>query len=263
MSKSALRMNQIEMILKDRHTIPMKELSDILSVSEMTIRRDLEVLTANNRLIRNIRGMLVYDASQTLESGSYDIANAKDANLTNKILIGQKAAAMVEDNDVIIIDLGSTTEHLARALSSTLNVTVICVSYNVLSPLINKSSLKIHCPGGFFHADTQMFESTESLSFLKNIRARKLFASAAGIHQNLGVTCANNYEAATKKALIEASAERILLADSSKFGQVETTWISEIENYQTVVTDIGLSQEWEQYLDAKGITILKVCTDQV
>ena len=92
---------------------------------------------------------------------------------------------------------------------------------------------------------------------------RDSFASAAGIHQNLGVTCANNYEAATKKALIEASAERILLADSSKFGQVETTWISEIENYQTVVTDIGLSQEWEQYLDAKGITILKVCTDQV
>ena len=258
MSKSALRINQIEMILKDRHSISMKELSDMLQVSEMTIRRDLEVLTSNNRLIRNIRGMLVYDASQTLESSSYDIANAKDANLNNKILIGQKAASMVEDNDVIIIDLGSTTEHLARALSSTLNVTVICVSYNVLSPLINKSNLKIHCPGGFFHADTQMFESTESLSFLKNIRARKLFASAAGIHQNLGVTCANNYEAATKKALLEASAERILLADSSKFGQVETTWISEIENYQTVITDGGLSEEWREYLKEKEISVITV-----
>ena len=258
MSKSALRINQIEMILKERHSMPVKELSDTLQVSEMTIRRDLEILTNNNPFIRNLRGLLVYDTSQSLTSGTYDIANAKDANLSNKIAIGQKAASMVEDNDVIIIDLGSTTEHLAHALSASLNATVICVSYNVLSPLINKSNLKIHCPGGFFHADTQMFESTESLSFLKNIRAKKLFASAAGIHRNLGVTCANNYEAATKKALLQASAERILLADSSKFDQVETTFISEIENYHTVITDSGLTEEWGEYLNEKGITVIKV-----
>lgn len=258
MSKSALRMNQIETILKDRHTISVRELSDILQVSEMTIRRDLEILMANNQFIRNIRGLLVYDTNQSLTSGTYDIANAKDANLNNKILIGQKAATMVEDNDVIIIDLGSTTEHLARALGDSLNVTVICVSYNVLSPLIGKNNLKIHCPGGFFHADTQMFESSESLSFLKNIRARKLFASAAGIHRDLGVTCANNYEAATKKALLQASAERILLADSSKFDQVETTWISEIESYHSIISDSGLNKEWVEYLEGKGISVITV-----
>lgn len=257
MSKQALRLDRIETILKERGSITIKELSALLQVSEMTIRRDLEVWINNHRSIRNIRGLLVYDTSQSL-ANTYDIAKAKDDNLNHKILIGQAAASMVEDNDIIIIDLGSTTEQLARALCPSLNATIICVSYNVLSPLINKSSLKIHCPGGFFHADTQMFESTESLSFLKNSRARKLFASAAGIHRNLGVTCANSYEAATKKALIQASAQRILLADSSKFGQVETTWIGEIEHYHTVITDNGLPDGWREYLSGKGIEVVIV-----
>ena len=83
--------------------MPVKELSDTLQVSEMTIRRDLEILTNNNPFIRNIRGLLVYDTSQSLTSGTYDIANAKDANLSNKIAIGQKAASMVEDNDVCLL----------------------------------------------------------------------------------------------------------------------------------------------------------------
>lgn len=258
MSKSSIRISQIETIIQERHSIQVKELSGLLHVSEMTIRRDLEALTSSNKYIHNIRGLLVYDTTQSIGPSTYDFSNAKDSNLSNKILIGQKAASMVEDNDVIIIDLGSTTEHLARALNSSLNVTVICVSYNVLSPLTTKGNLNIHCPGGFFHPDTQMFESAESLSFLKNIRAKKLFASAAGIHRDLGVTCAYNYEAATKKALIQASAERILLADSLKFDKVRTTFISDIESYHTIITDQGLTDEWEDFLTGKGIQVFKV-----
>lgn len=257
MNKSSLRINQMEDMIKERSTISVKELAASFHVSEMTIRRDLDSLKHNPR-IKNIRGLIFYDVTASPDILPYSISNAVDAHMNEKMRIGQAAAAMVQDNDVIMIDLGSTTEYMAKALNSDCSATVICISYNVLAPLTHNNNLKIHCPGGYFHPDTQMLESPESLSFLKNIRAQKLFASAAGIHKQLGVTCANGYEAPTKKALINSSAERILLIDSSKFGYVQTTYLANIDCYQTIITDTNIPLEWERYLVQQGIHVIKV-----
>lgn len=255
MSKGLQRIIQMEQIIREQSAISVKELARRLLVSEMTIRRDLVELEKQSP-IRNIRGLIVYDDS--LSRNHYSISSAVDANQEEKIRIGNAAASMVQDGDVIMLDIGSSAEYVARALSPELKATVICTTYNALSFLTQKSNLKIHCTGGYFHPDTQLLESPESLSFLNRIRATKLFASAAGIHQQLGVTCANNYELPIKKALMESSAERILLADSSKFGHVQSTCFTNISYYHKIITDIGITPEWEEYILSKNIELIKV-----
>lgn len=254
MNKTARRIRRMEELLKEHETLSVKTMAEILDVSEMTIRRDLTSARDQTR-IRNIRGLLVYDPAG---GSQYSVSKATDANSSEKARIGAAAAAMVQNNDVIMLDIGSTTEYVAKALPEDLKATVICTGYNALAHLTQKKNLKIFCTGGEFHPDTQLLESTESLEFLKRIRATKLFASAAGVHQQLGVTCVNSYEMPVKQALIASSAERILLVDSSKFGCVQSSCFTDISCYQKVITDTGITQEWEEYLVQKGIKVLKV-----
>ena len=254
MNKITGRIRRMEEILEERKTLPVKTMAELLDVSEMTVRRDLSSAKENTS-IRNIRGMLIFEPSGGTR---YSVSDAMDANSSEKIRIGEAAASMVKENDVIMLDIGSTTECAARALRQDLKATVICTGYNALTHLTQKKSLKIFCTGGEYHLDTQLLESSESIEFLKRIRATRLFASAAGIHKQLGVTCVNSYEAPVKQALIASSAERILLVDSSKFGCVQSSCFADITCYQKVITDVGIPPEWEEYLVEKGVEVIKV-----
>ena len=70
-----------------------------------------------------------------------------------------------------------------------------------------------------------MFESVEGIGLYGRTRASKMFVSASGVHEKLGMTCAHNYEVVTKKAALESSLQKILVADSSKFGQVRPGYL--------------------------------------
>lgn len=255
MSKSFQRINQIESIVKERSTISVKNLAELLQVSEMTIRRDLAILECNPH-IKNVRGLIIYDKSPF--ANQYNVSHSIDTNPNEKMRIGEAAAAMVRDDDIIMLDIGSTIGYLAKALSPDLKATVICTTYNALSYLTSKKNLKVYCTGGFFHADTQLMETWENIPFLNHFRATKLFASAAGVHKELGVTCAYNYEVPIKRALIDSSAERILLIDSSKFGCIRSCCFTNISYYHTVITDTNITPEWEEYLLQKDIELIKV-----
>lgn len=101
-----------------------------------------------------------------------------------------------------------------------------------------------------------MFESPEGISLIKKTRATKVFVSAAGVHENLGVTCSNNYEVLTKQAIINSSLEKILLVDSSKFGVVKSAYFADLDDFDTIITDDGISNEWKEIIHTKGIKLI-------
>ena len=71
------------------------------------------------------------------------------------------------------------------------------------------------------------------------------------MYKRQGMTCAHNYEVVTKKAALESSLQKILVADSSKFGQVKPGYFAELEEIDEIVTDDGLSQEWQELIAEK------------
>lgn len=258
MGKRYDRINEIIGVLKEKNGATVKDLAAYFHVSEMTIRRDLNVLKSKN-IVNNVYGAAIFNPAGPMGlDKDYTLDFAYERMEAEKIRIGQAAAAMITDDDVVIIDTGSTTEKLANAVSPDSKASIYCYNLNIMNYLANKKNIHLACAGGYFHPNTQMLESSDGISFIRSIRATKAFISAAGIHETLGITCATNYESPTKRAVIDSSAQRILLVDSSKFDQVKSAYFADLKTFHTVVTDHGVSQRWREIIESSGCRLILV-----
>lgn len=257
MNKKLQRANKIIDILKEKNGATVKELALTLKVSEMTIRRDLEILKSNN-IINNVYGAAIYNPSNNIEKleSFYDIENELIKHENEKIKIGKAAAGLINQDDIIIIDTGTTTEKLAEFIDNNLNISVLIYNTNILMALSKKKNIELIFSGGYFHPNTMMFESPEGISLIEKTRATKVFVSAAGIHENLGVTCSNNYEVLTKQAIIKSSVEKILLVDSEKFGVVKSSYFAELTDFDTIITDNKITPKWHKKINDLGIKLI-------
>jgi DeoR family deoxyribose operon repressor len=250
------RLKRIIQTLKINTASTIQDLAEELSVSHMTVRRDLEVLTEQN-IVRLIYGGVVLNTSvfEGTEEKKYSLVDAGSRNPEAKMRIGRKAASMIEENDIIIIDSGSTTEYAAKYLPDDTMATILCYALNVLLEVAQKNSSKLLFAGGTFHPNTLMFESPEGIELINRIRARKAFISASGIDGKLGVTCANDYEGETKRAIIHSSQRKILLADSSKFGNIASDYFAELSEFDEIITDQTIPEEYVTILKDLGIQL--------
>lgn len=259
MSKKEERVQQIVQTLKRRKGATLKELAVLFDVSEMTIRRDLEVLKGQG-IIMDIHGAAVYNPQSAYhgDEDGYSLALATTARVKEKDSIGAYAASLIEQDECIIIDNGSTTERLASHIDDSLRVTILSCNLNIVNKLCNKPNVTLIFGGGYYHPDTAMFESQESLALIRRTRATKVFVSTAGIHETLGVTCSSVYEQETKQSIMESGAERILLTDSSKFGLVKACFFADISSFDKVITDQHISKEWQQRIEDLGIELVMI-----
>lgn len=256
MSKHNNRLNQLIEILRIRSYVSIKELAKLLEVSEMTVRRDLKILE-DSRVAENIAGKAVYDPSHPgiLNCKGYSLSSEAEKRIIQKNAIGKYAASMVAPGDIIIIDTGTTTVHLAANLPPNNDITALCYNINILMEIRRIPGLKMIFSGGFYYPNTQMFTCDEGIQFIKGIRAQKVFVSAAGVHTQLGVTCANGYEVPTKKAILGSAVQKILLADSGKFDAVESAYFCDLNEINDIVTDSGIPEKWAQMLEGMGINL--------
>jgi len=234
----------------------IKELSKKLEVSEMTIRRDLWELSKSN-IVTLIPGGAILKKNPPIDKDEekYLIQAAESLMLEEKIKISRKAASLIEPNDVIVIDTGSTTENLPKFIPENMPLTVICYALNILFNVYENKNWKLIFPGGYFHGDTLMLESPEGIEMIKRIRANKSFISAAGVSEKLGVTCATAYEKETKRAVIESSDKKILLVDSTKFGKIKISHFADLTDFDIIITDIGISKEFVNIIKNIGIKL--------
>lgn len=114
--------------------------------------------------------------------------------------IGKFAVSLISPGDILIIDNGTTTGEMSKYIPENMGLTILCYNYYILSQLVQKNDVSIIFPGGYYHPKDQMFESPEANNLIKSHRATKLFLSASGVHEKLGITCAHNYEVLTKKS---------------------------------------------------------------
>lgn len=259
MGKREDRVKSLLRIIERRDGVTIKELSVIEGVSELTIRRDVQMME-EKRLVRNVRGTIFCNYAEESDNSdaSYLLSVATNRHRAEKKRIGEYAAKLIQPGEFIIIDNGSTTEQVAVNIPYSAEITVLCYNMNVLNNLYKKPNINLIFCGGNFHHQTQMFECAESLEIIRRSRASKVFVSAAGIHENLGVTISGEYELACKREILKAGVERILLADSSKFGKVEPCFFGELTSFEKIISDTGLSKEWCDLIRSKGIELILV-----
>ena len=223
----------------------------------MTIRRDLDQILSDPK-IQLIRGMLIHNSVANSDESKYSIISASTLNRETKERIAVKAKSMLEPEDTIIIDAGSTTELLARIIPKTLKLNIICFSLNIINEILKNEHSSITLPGGKYHNSSMVFQSREAISLLENTRVKKAFISACGVNFRLGVTCSADFERELKLTSLNSAEQRILLVDSSKFGKVNNIYFADLEDFDIIITDNLLPEKMGQYIRSKGIKLFTV-----
>jgi DeoR family deoxyribose operon repressor len=255
MAKKADRIEQIVVTLKNQGVVSVKDLSRELSVTEMTIRRDLHELAAKN-MVKILHGGVIYISPDKMVSNreriySYDDEITKHTE--EKSRIGKKAASLVVPHDTIIIDAGSTTEYVAKHIGDDTPVMVLAFTLNTINIISSRSNFALIVAGGSFHRNTLSFVGSSGIDLIKQSRASKAFISASGVSDKLGVTSTNLYEIEIKKAVIKSSETKVLLVDSSKFDQVKIAHIGELKDFDIIITDTGVPQRYVDITRELGI----------
>ncbi len=255
--KKSHRLNEVLKVLKRQNGASIKELSRELGVSHMTIRRDLNTLEQQG-MVTLFHGGAVYNQRDNAADADseYSLVSAESEHVHEKRRIGRAAARLIEPEDILIMDTGSTTEAVARELPVDTPLTVLCYSLNVLHEVTRHPEIDLIFAGGNFHPNTLMFESPEGISLIERNRAGKAFISAAGVSLKLGVTCLNAYERNTKVAAIQSSLSRVLVADSSKFGKIQPSYFADVDDFDTIVTDDGIPDEYAEGFRERGIRVI-------
>jgi DeoR family transcriptional regulator, deoxyribose operon repressor len=249
------RIARIMEVLDISHGASIKELSASLDVSEMTIRRDLELLSDTSRVKLVHAGAIPAMSPGQGYARSYSLLDAAAPAAVEKQRIGEKAASLIEAGDVVILDSGSTIEWLARSIPRELPVTILCYALNVLIEAGHGSTRNVVFAGGSLHIDSMVCESPEGVNLIARYRATKAFLSAGWVNETLGVTCADSAEAELKKAAVASSQTRILLTDSRKFGSVRPSWFADLADFDAIITDSGISLDYVEIIRKLGIAL--------
>jgi DeoR family deoxyribose operon repressor len=253
------RVNEIIMLLRRKNVVSIRELKDKFQISEMTARRDLSIL-AQDSVIELIPGGAIFK-SHTPESEDqeeYFVSQEENVRTVEKLKVGQRAALLIEPDDTIIIDIGSTTEYIAKFIREDVPVTILCYTLNVLFELYRKKNCTIIFAGGYFHDETMMFESPEGIELISRTRADKVFVSAAGVHPELGVTTVYPHELQTKRTILGSAKKRILVVDSAKFGKTKSVYFADLKSFHAVITNSDIPENFRRSIVDQGIELITV-----
>ena len=225
-----------ELITKEldaKGSVSVTELSMMLNVSEVTIRKDLTLLEEKNVLYRA--------HGKAIKINPYindrDVNVKEKQNTIEKTAIGRVAAELIEPNDSIIIASGTTVHFLSREIHSEGggHLTVITSALNVASVL-----------------------SKDPERMLENFTGSKLFMGVDGFDLEYGLSTTNLLEANLNRAMIRSAQKTVVLTDSTKFGRRGFSRICDVDEVDQVITDAGIPQHILESLRRRGIEVTVV-----
>ncbi|MFO7447858.1 MAG: transcriptional repressor AgaR [Ignavibacteriaceae bacterium] len=248
------RRNKIIDKLETDKQVFVNQLSKEFDVSEVTIRNDLAYLEEKGILHRTHGGGI----RQRKVALEYGLTEKEKQNLPQKQRIGLMAAELIQENDTIILDSGSTTMEIAKNLSNFKNLTVITNALNIIGQIKEYPDVHLIVPGGVLKPQSLALYGAPAEDAFKNYYCDKFFMGVDAIDLNHGLTTPTIEEAHLNRVMIQISKEVILVADSSKFNKRNFVFIAHVNILHTIITDSGLSQETKASFENLGIKVIIV-----
>jgi DeoR family fructose operon transcriptional repressor len=227
----------------------LDELVRALGVSESTVRRDLEALDQAGAVKRThggavcsaeVRAMPAFDERQTAQEAE-------------KRAIGALAAALVGDGETVLLDGGTTTLEVARALVGR-PVQVVTNSLPIAHLIAARKETDLILIGGYVSPRTGVAMGPLAVATMQGIRVAKVMMGAGGIVPD-GVYNSNSLLVETERQMMQCGQEVIVVADHTKFGRLSLTRLCGLDEIHAIVVDDGLSPRERAWLDPAGLTI--------
>ena len=244
-------------LLKKRGYCSVVEMSQLLNVSPMTIRRDLHMLH-EKQIAEVTHGGARFSASKRIEP-DFDIRTHE--HLAEKQAIGKLAVErFIEEGDVVGIDSGSTTLEIVRNLPN-IPLTIVTHSLAAANVVAQNRQYSLIMLGGVLQHEANCLCGPQAIAALHTLYINKLFLSASGLLPSDGLSCNNLPDAEVKQALISSSRQTILCMDSSKVGRAYLARFATLNDIDTLITDNGISDESREAIERQQIQIITVPTE--
>jgi DeoR/GlpR family transcriptional regulator of sugar metabolism len=227
--------------LRRRGAVRVSDLTRLLSVSEMTIRRDLDTLAAAG-LLEKVHGGAALPGSLSAEEPGFEAKSERQ--LLEKEAIARQAAKLVEPGQAIGLSGGTTTWRLAHHLARMPELTIVTNSIPVsnvfhLEPRSDQTVVLI----GGVRTPSDALVGPIAMGAIRSLHLDALFIGVHGATAETGVTTPNLLEAETNRALFDASSRRVVVADHTKWGIRGLSRIAELDEIDVFVTDAGIDDD--------------------
>lgn len=226
------RLREILRRVRDSGGVRVSVLASELHVTPETIRRDLERLDNDGKLIRT-HGGAVPVASDRREL-PFDVRES--ANSTQKRSIALAALRHIVEGDVIALDASSTARELARVMPD-MALTVVTHSLAVATELVDRAHIRVISTGGVLDAPSLSFVGALAEHTLSRFHVTKLFFSCQGLDIERGLSLTADEQAGMKRRMIDLAEATYLLADSTKFGVKAVEFFASCSELDVIITD--------------------------
>ncbi|MFJ7972589.1 DeoR/GlpR family DNA-binding transcription regulator [Psychrobacillus sp. NPDC096389] len=227
--------------LTQKGKVEILELVDLLAVSAMTVRRDLDELEKQKKLIRTHGGAALPQAIIAEQSYNQKLSEAH----AQKVEIAEIAVGLIKDGMRILLDSGTTTFEIARRLKTRKTLTIVTNDIKIAAELVD-SQLEVILLGGKIQNDVGAVFGSYAEKMLKDIHVDILFLGAHAVHSTLGITSATFEKAAIKREMINASESVYLVADAQKFEKKAFAKIADVDSITGIITDQTMPKDLEQ-----------------
>ncbi|MER3452283.1 MAG: decarboxylase, partial [Acidimicrobiia bacterium] len=212
-------------LIESEGEVTVRDLSRRAGVSEMTVRRDLEVLAGRGVLVR-LHGRAVAPVLRSYEP-PFDVRAGTATQA--KVRIGVMTAGLIQDGETVILDSGTTTLEVARALRGRRNITVLTTSLRIANILDQEPGIRLMLSGGIIRPGELSLTGDLTVGALDGLRFDTAIIGVGGIDPAAGVTEYNPDDARVKRAEVAASRRVIVAADAAKLGRVAFARVCALE----------------------------------
>lgn len=245
------RRNAILAKLSMEGKVVVSDLSREFSVTEETIRRDLEKLD-NDGLAKKTYGGAVKNENFNIDIPFHV---RQQANVEQKQYIASIIAEMIHDGDYIMLDSSTTALYVIKSILDRKKITLITNSIKILIELCNKPDWNIISTGGVLKEGGLSLVGYQAEKMVSGFHVDLAICSCKGLDTKMGVTDSNERDSEIKKAFFASAKKRVLAIDSTKFNKASFVKVCELGDVDVIVTDTDPGENWKERITAAGTEI--------
>jgi DeoR family transcriptional regulator, aga operon transcriptional repressor len=245
------RRRRICELLREEGRVVVESLATRFGTSQVTIRADLSALESAGALTRTHGGAI------RAEEQDEPLGVKQLKHHAEKVRIAQEAVSLIRDGETIILDSGTTTAEIARALrkADLKSINVITNALNLAALLMDVPAVRLIVPGGLLRRESNSLSGPMAEAALENLQADRLYLGADGLDAEIGVMTPHLQEAELNAKMIRISQQVVVVADSSKLIRRNVSLIAKTEQIHMLITDRAAPAEAVEALRQRGVEV--------
>jgi DeoR/GlpR family transcriptional regulator of sugar metabolism len=241
--------------LRSSGLLSIRDLTALLNVSHMTVRRDIAALEKNGQVVSVQGGVRLAD--WTGHAPPRERSSRAALEMPRKQAIADRAARLVEDGMVVFLDAGTTCQAVVPFLAARSDLTVVTNDFHAVLALCDLPSVHTIHTGGEVDVSSGSSSGPLAARTIGALNIDLCFLSCGSWDLSHGVTSHSTEKVLLKHAVMEAASSVALLADSTKWGTVERFNVTTLDRLDTIVTDDGMPSAVADRIAEEGPTVLR------